>query len=215
MTSTAPGVPALKWYADERPLRRRQQLLDAAVLVWCLVFLKLGQVVHRGVLALQEPGRRLEGAGTRLADSLSSAADRVSGAPLVGGRLRDPLDAAAGAGRAVADAGASGQDAVGHLALVLTLVVVLVPVGVVLARWLPQRLRYAREAAAAVLLRGDVELLALRAATSLPLSTLARLGPEPVARWRRGEPGAAEELAALELHTLGVAPAAARVAAAR
>lgn len=157
-------------------------------------------------LRLQEPGRQLQGAGTRLADGLASAADRVSGAPLVGGRLREPLDAAAGAGRAVADAGAAGQNAVGRLALLLALVVVLVPVGVVLARWLPHRLRYAREAAAAVLLRGDVELLALRAATSLPLSRLAQLGPEPVARWRRGEPGAVEALAALELHTLGVAP---------
>ncbi len=196
----------MKWYADAPGLRRRQQALDLAVLLWCLLFVRLAQLVHGGVLRLQEPGRQLQGAGTRLADSLSSAADRVSGAPLVGGRLRDPLDTAAGAGRAVADAGASGQDAIGHLALVLALVVALVPIGIVLARWLPHRLRYASEAAAAVRLRGDVELLALRAATSLPLARLARLGPEPVARWRRGEPGAAEALAALELRTLGLEP---------
>ncbi len=197
----------MKWYADDRRLRARQLVLDGAVLLWCLLFLRLAQVVHAGVLRLQEPGRELQAAGTRLADGLGSAADRVAGAPLVGGRLREPLDAAAGAGRAVAAAGASGQQAVGHLALVLALVVVLVPVGAVLVRWVPYRVRYAQEAAAAVLLRGDVELLALRAATSLPLSRLARLGPEPVARWRRGEPGAAEELAALELRSLGVAPA--------
>lgn len=205
MTSTARAGRVRKWYADERRLRQRQQVLDIAVLIWCLVCLWLGQVVHAVVLRLQQPGRQLQGAGVRLADSLASAADRVSGAPLIGSRLREPLDSASGAGRAVADVGASGQEVVGRLALVLALVVVLVPIGVVLARWLPHRLKYAREAAAAVLLRGDVELLALRAATSLPLSRLARLGPEPVARWRRGEPGAAEELAALELHRLGVA----------
>lgn len=41
--------------------------------------------------------------------------------------------------------------------------------------------------------RDDVEFLALRSTTLLPLSRLARLGPEPVARGRRGEPRGAEE----------------------
>ncbi len=194
----------MKWYADDGAMRIRQQALDVAVLMWCYLFLRLGQAVHGLVLRLQEPGRELQGAGDRLAGGLGDAARRVAGAPLVGDRLRGPLDAAAEASRAVAGAGAAGQEAVGHLALVLALIVALIPIGYALSSWLPYRLRYAREAAAAVALRGDVELLALRAATSLPLSRLARLGPEPVARWRRGEPGAAQELAALELGSLGV-----------
>ena len=196
----------MKPYADDGPLRWRQVALDVGVLLWCWLFVHLGRQVHEQVLRLQEPGRQLQGAGDRLAGSLGDAARRVAGAPLVGDRLRSPFDAAAGASRSVAAAGVSGQDAVAKLALVLALVVALVPIAIVLARWLPYRLRYAREAGAAVRLRGDVELLALRAATSQPLSRLARLGPEPVARWRRGEPGAAEDLARLELRSLGVRP---------
>lgn len=196
-------------YAETGPLRLRQQALDVAVLVWSWLCVELGQRVHGLVLQLQEPGRQLEGAGARLAEGLGDAADRVDGAPLVGDRLRGPLDAAAEASRSVADAGTAGQDTVGTLALVLALVVALVPLLLVVALWLPGRVRWAREAGAARLLRGDVELLALRAATSLPLSRLATLGPEPVARWRRGEPGAAEALAALELRQLGLRPGAA------
>lgn len=194
----------MKWYADDGAMRWRQQALDLGVLVWCWVFLQLAQAVHALVLRLQEPGRQVQGAGDRLAGGLGDAADRVSGAPLVGDRLRGPLDAAAEASRALAEAGSSGQETVGTLALVLALVVGLLPVAYVLSRWVPYRLAYAREAGAAVALQDDLELLALRAATRLPLSRLARLGADPVGRWRRGEPGAREELAALELAALGV-----------
>ena len=197
----------MRWYAETGAVRLRQQLLDVAVLVWCFVFLRLADAVQAAVLRLQEPGRQLQDAGGGLARALDDAAQRVSDAPLVGDRLRAPLDVAAEASRDVAGAGTAGQDAVATLAEVLGLVVALVPILYVLARWIPHRYRYAREAGAAERLRGDVELLALRAATSLPMHRLARLGPDPVGRWRRGEPGAAEELAALELKALGLRPA--------
>lgn len=67
-----------------------------------------------------------------------------------------------------------------------------------LQRWLPRRLAFAQEHRAAVQLRDDVELYALRAALHRPLRELATLGADPVGRWRRGEPGAAEALAALK-----------------
>ena len=187
-------------------MRSRQQALDLVVLVVVYAFLRLGQSVHATVLRLREPGVQLQRAGNDLAGGLGSAADRVDGAPVIGDRLRDPFDAAAGASRALAQAGVAGQDAVTALAVVLGLLVALLPVAVLLARWLPHRLAYARAAGAAERLRGDVELLALRAAATAPLHRLAALGPEPVGRWRRGEPGAAEELAALELTRLGLVP---------
>ena len=196
----------MRWYAETGPLRVRQQVLDLAVLVWCWVFTQLGRSVHETVLGMQEPGRRLQSAGGDLGGSLGRAAEQAGGAPLVGDALREPLDAAARASQAVSDAGAAGQEAVAALALVLALVVALLPIAYVLARWLPYRVGYAREASAAARLRGDVELLALRAAATLPMHRLARLGPEPVGRWRRGEPGAAEALAELELQTLGLRP---------
>lgn len=194
----------MKWYAENGRMRAGQQLLDVAVLAWCYLFLRLGQSVQDTALRLREPGEQLQRAGENLAGGLGDAADRVAGAPLVGDRLRGPLDAAADASRAVAQAGITGQEAVDQLALVLGLLVALLPIAYVLSRWLPYRLRYAREAGAAGRLRGDVELLALRAATNAPLHRLARLGSEPVARWRRGEPGAAQALADLELRELGL-----------
>jgi len=194
----------MRWYAETPALRNRQILSDLGVLLWSLLWLRIGTAVHGAVMKLAAPGRQLEDAGNSLSGGLSDAAGKAGGVPLVGDGLRSPLDAAAGAGKALAGAGIAQQDAVSALALLLGVVIVLLPVLYVVGRWLPGRMRWGREASAAASLRGDVELLALRAATRLPMSSLARLGPEPVGRWRRGEPGAAEALAALELRELGL-----------
>jgi hypothetical protein len=194
----------MKWYADLPAARTRQLVQDAALLAWLVVWLWLADTVHDGVRRLAGPGRELESAGSGLGSGLTRAADRAGDLPVVGGGLRAPLDAAADAGGALERAGVAQQSAVDHLALLLAVVVAALPIVWALARWLPARLRWGREAAAAVRLRGDVELLALRAATLRPLSALATLGPEPVGRWRRGEPGAAQALATLELRELGL-----------
>ncbi|MCW2620834.1 MAG: hypothetical protein JWL64_436, partial [Frankiales bacterium] len=116
----------MKWYAETPPVRARQLVLDLLVLIWVVFFARLGVRVHDTVLGLREPGARLEDAGNSLAGSFDSAADRIDGAPVVGGRLRAPFDAAANAGRDVANAGVSGQHAIERLALILGLVVALV-----------------------------------------------------------------------------------------
>ena len=195
---------AMRWYAETGPLRTRQLLTDAAVAAWVLLWLRIGVAVHDAVQRLGAPGRELEQAGRGLAGGLSGAADRTDDVPLLGDELRAPLDAAAGAGEALARAGVAQQDAVGTLALVLALVLAGLPVAWALQRWWPGRLLWARTASAAVELRGDVELFALRAAVHRPLAELATLGPDPVGRWRRGEPGAAEALAALERRAAGL-----------
>jgi hypothetical protein len=194
----------MTWYADAPGLRARQQVLDAAVLAWVLLAAWLGRAVHRAVSSLAAPGRELEEAGDGLTTGLSGAADRLGGVPGVGGGLRAPLDAAAGAGEVLARAGTAQQDAVGTLALVLGLAVAGLPIAAALAGWLPGRLRWSREATAARALAGDVELLALRAAASAPLRDLTRLGPAPVTRWRAGDEAAGRALADLELRRLGL-----------
>lgn len=196
--------PALKWYADHPARRARQIALDLTMVALALLWVRLSVAVQDTVLRLQEPGRQLEDAGDGLAQGLRDAADRVAGTPLVGDALADPLSAAANAGSTVGDAGAAANDVVAQVALVLALAFALLPLIPVLGAWLFHRLWYVREATAAVKLRGDTELMALRAAANMPLRSLARLGPEPVARWRRGEAGAAEDLAALQLRELGV-----------
>ena len=194
----------MSWYAETPALRSRQLLLDGAVAVWVLVWLRVGVAVHDAVDHLAAPGRALERAGRELSDGLGGAADRAGDVPLLGDELSDPLSSASGAGDALARAGGLQQDAVGLLAVVLALVVTGLPVLVVLLRWLPARLAFAREHRAAVALRADVELWALRAALHRPLTELAGLGPDAVGHWRRGEPGAADALAALERRSVGL-----------
>jgi hypothetical protein len=194
----------MSWYAETPALRSRQLLQDAAVALWVLVWLRVGLAVHDAVERLAAPGRSLEQAGRELSDGLSGAADRAGDVPLVGDELSSPLDSASGAGESLARAGAAQQDAVGLLALVLTLVVAGLPVLVALLWWLPSRVAFSRQHRAAVVLRGDEELWALRAALHRSLPELAELGPDPVGRWRRGEPGAAAALAALERRAAGL-----------
>ena len=189
----------MRWYAEAGPVRWRQQALDLAVLVWCWVFVRLGPggARERRCGCRSRAGGCSRPAATSAA-SLGRAAERAGGVPLAGDALREPLDAAARASRAVADAGAAGQDAVAALALVLALVVALLPVGYVLGPLAARTGSATRgRRRRPVRLRGDVELLALRAAATLPLHRLRPLGDEPVRRWRRGEPGAAQALAAL------------------
>src|ERR671933_189834 len=70
-----------------------------------------------------------------------------------------PFRALGAAGSSVGGAGQAAQDAVHRLALVLAVVLVVLPVGWLLLRWLPWRWRWAREAgAAARVLRGTPDL---------------------------------------------------------
>jgi hypothetical protein len=84
----------------------------------------------------------------------------------------------------------------------------LVPIGAALALWLPPRLRWARAAGAAKVLRstGDLELLALRALARRPLPELAGLGPQPLRRLLAGDPEVTAALAGSELRALGLRP---------
>jgi hypothetical protein len=109
--------------------------------------------------------------------------------PFVGGGLRGPLDAAAGAGSALARAGVAQQEAVAVLALVLSLLLAGIPIAWALQRWLPGRADVGAHRRSGRGSAGDVELFALRAAVHRPLHELAALGPDPVGRWKRGEPG--------------------------
>ncbi len=194
----------MSWYAETPALRSRQLVQDGLVLLWTLVWVRIGAAVHDAVSRLAAPGRALEQAGRDLSDGLSGAADRAGDVPLLGDELSSPLDSASGAGESLARAGEVQQDAVGLLALVLALVVAGLPVLVVVLWWLRPRLAFARGHAAARALRDDQELWALRAALHRPLRELARLGPDPVGRWRRGEPGAAAALADLERRAVGL-----------
>jgi hypothetical protein len=203
----APEDAAMQLYAQDPVRRTRQLAADAGMLAWVLLWVLVARTVHAAVLVLAEPGRAVEDLGDSVAGNMASAAGVAEDVPVVGDELAAPFGALADAGGSVTGAGQAAQDAVGTLATVLAVVLVLLPVGWLLLRWLPWRLRWAREAGAArQLLTGtpDLHLLAARAVATAPLPRLATLPSGTGAAWQAGDPAAVRALAGLELRRLGL-----------
>ncbi|MFC0532595.1 hypothetical protein [Phytohabitans kaempferiae] len=197
----------MRIYADRAPVAARQLITDLLVVAWVYVAIRAAMWLHDLVQKLAIPGQRLEGAGNGLADGLSDVGGRIDGVPGVGDELAAPFQGAADAARSLAGAGQEQQDVVGDLALVLSLGLLVFPLGLVLFVWLPLRLRWMRRAGAAASLRdapAGRDLLALRALATQPLRKLARIDPDVAQAWRRGDEEAVDALAALELRALGL-----------
>ena len=194
-------------YAQHPAIRLRQASADGGVLIWIVVWIVLARLVHGAVLALAAPGQAVSSLGSSVAGNMGSAARAAHDVPLVGDELSSPFQRLAGAGDSVRAAGQSAQHSVGTLAAVLAVVLVVLPVGWLLLRWLPWRLRWAREAGAARrLLAGkpDLHVLAARALATAPLPRLATLPAGTGAAWQAGDPAAVRALASLELRRLGL-----------
>src|SRR4051794_25551739 len=206
----------MRLYAQRPDLRLRQALGDAGGLAWIVLWVLAARVVHRAVLVLAEPGQAVEDLGGSVARNMASAAETADRVPVAGDALAKPFHALGDAGGDVSGAGQAAQDAVGTLALVLAVVLVLLPVGWLLLRWVPAAAlvlvraggwlrrgrrggwRYARGGGAAARLRRGtpaLELLAVRALASAPLPRLAALPAGTGAAWRTGDPDAVRALA--------------------
>jgi hypothetical protein len=197
----------MRLYAARPGLRLRQVAADAGLVLWAVLWVLVARAVHAAVLVLADPGRAVERLGDSVAGSMASAARAAGRVPAIGGGLAAPLRSLGSAGSSVGGTGQEVQDAVGTLAAVLAVVLVVLPVGWLVTRWLPWRLRWAREATAAGrLLAGvpDLELLAARAVATAPLPRLAALPDGTGAAWRDGDPAAVRALAALEADRLGL-----------
>jgi hypothetical protein len=197
----------VKPYAQHPAVRTRQVAADVGMLAWLVLWVLVARAVRGAVLVLAEPGRAVADLGRSVSgtmDSASTAAERV---PVVGDELAAPFGSLSDAGGSVTGAGQAAQDAVATLGFVLAMLLVALPVGWLLLKWLPWRLAYAREAGAArALLIGtpDLEILAARALATAPLPRLAALPAGTGAAWRAGDPQAVRELAGLELGRLGL-----------
>ncbi|NGO79704.1 hypothetical protein G6045_29210 [Streptomyces sp. YC504] len=204
------------WYAQNPGRRTRQMIGDGAVLLWALLWAALAFIAYRLVQLLSGPAQDVETAGERFSSGLTTAGSTASKVPFVGGKLDEALRNVAGAGDKLADAGDNGGTAVDALALTGSLALFLLPVGLVLALWLPRRLRWSRQAVAAQELAASDdgrELLALRALLR-PLdevASLARTADLPDASagslaegWRGGDPDTLDLLAEAELERLGL-----------
>lgn len=201
------GRASRRLYADLPVVRTRQLLGDLGVVVWCGVWVRIALTVQQRVQRLGAPGRALEQAGSGLAGGLDSAEERARSLPLVGGALAEPFGRAAGAGRLLVAAGQAQQDAVDNLALLAATALVVLPVAWLVARWLPRRRRWVRDARSArrLLATGAaLDVLAARAIASQPLDVLARLGPDTLRGWAAAEPAAVATVAEVALRSLGL-----------
>ncbi|MEV0320389.1 hypothetical protein ACIBKX_04925 [Streptomyces sp. NPDC050658] len=186
------------WYAQNPGRRTRQLLGDGAILLWTALWTGAAVLAYRLASLLTRPAQEAPapplGAPSRL--------------PLVGHRVDSAL-------RGVADAADTGDPVIVRAAVIAGAVAVfLVPVGLVLNSWLPRRLRWMRQAAAARELAASDdgrELLALRALLR-PLDEVARTAAELdeasagslAEGWRDGDPEILDALAEAELVRLGL-----------
>lgn len=181
------------WYAHQPGRRARQIIGDGAVLLWTGSWAAAAVVAHRLVTLSARPAPHPR---PRL--------------PLLGPRMTGTLHDVARAGDRLADAAPTGSAPVQALAVLAAVALFVVPVGLLFALWLPRRIRWTRQAAAARELAATEdgrELLALRALVR-PLDELARFsdaGPGRLAEgWREADPVVLEALADAELRRLGI-----------
>ncbi|HVF53393.1 MAG TPA: hypothetical protein VNC78_07255 [Actinomycetota bacterium] len=194
----------MKLYAELPFYRTRQVILDAAVTVWILVWAWIGRFMFTLAEKLAGPGHLLEDAGSDLRALAARAVDDVEDVPAIGDTLAIPFREISDTGRLLQEAGQNQQDVVHTFALWLGVLLALIPILLVLLRWLPWRVHWIREATAAHGLRVDdtaLQIFALRALATRPLWELRRATPTPAQDYSSGNFAA---LAALELHDLGL-----------
>lgn len=197
----------MTFYA-QLPARRTAQIVaDLAVVVWVVVCLVIANGVHVATLELAGPGVELERAGTSLSVNMTAAGDKVSALPVVGDDVRVPFDRSSDAAGTITAAGRSQQAAVAKIARYLGLAVAFLPIVAALYLWLPRRIRFVRRATSTRRLvdsAADLDLFALRALVSQPLTRLAQIHPDPAEAWRREDPAILSALADLELADAGL-----------
>ena len=194
----------MKLYAEVSRVRTRQVLQDAAASLWIYIWIRVGIHVRSLVDRLAGPGETIERAGDGFAGTLFDISSKVAEVPGVGAVLEAPFDAAGEAGLALERAGAAQQDVVHTLALWLGALLALIPISYVLYKYLPDRVRWVREASAADRIRldaADLHLFAIRAVARQPLYELNRVCADPAAALQNGK---YEPLANLELASLGL-----------
>jgi hypothetical protein len=191
-----------------RPGRMVGQLLsDVFVLVWTVVWALIGTFVNAAIERLAAPARETARTAGRLAGDFTDAANQASQVPGVGDQLRRPFDAASTTmGNLIASADHQ-VTLIEQVALIAGWLAFLIPVSLVVALWLPRRIRFYRQAKASqqfIDSAADLDLFALRAMAAQPLSVLAAISDDPVRAWRAGDREVINRLAEIELRRHGL-----------
>jgi hypothetical protein len=197
----------MKVYAESPGRFARQLVTDVAFVCWLTLWVWAGMAVHDATMELAGPGRQVAESATGIAEAMTEAGGALGGLPVVGEEARTPFDKASGAADGLAAAGEAEVRAVERLADLLGLAVALIPILVIVAFYLPARVRFVRRATAGARLvdsGADLDLFALRALTHQPLHVLARISDDPAGAWRDGDRAVTDRLAELELRANGL-----------
>ncbi|WP_432563796.1 hypothetical protein [Kineococcus sp. SYSU DK003] len=194
-------------YADLPARRARQLAADAVWLVLVVLAVLTGRAVHGTVASAAGPAQRFADGSTSLAQRLADAGDAVAGTPLVGDEVADVLDRSADSAASLAQAAAGQRDSLLDLATTLGVLVALLPILLVSAVRLAQRLRWAarvRDAHRLTATPAGDRVLALRALQRRDARRLFAVSADPAGAWRDGDEDAVRALADVELTALGV-----------
>lgn len=170
------------WYAELDPLRTRQMTRDAIAAGLIIAFIVLGVLVYQLLSVAAVPAAAIQDAG-----------DAVGSVPGLGG-----------VGATLSEAGRRLQGAVLKAAFWMAFGTAALGITAVAVVYLPGRLQWVHDAAAAAQLRdgsASLQLLAYRAVARQPLSRLVEVVPDPGAALASGD---YEPLANLELEALGL-----------
>lgn len=197
----------MKLYSDFAAQRVRQVTVDVVALVLIALSVATGITVFSTVSRLAQFGRDMQTAGADFRSSMTDVGARLSGVPLIGSGISAPFDTAGSAGDTLASAGQTQQDLVLQAATVLGTGVAGLPILIVLLVWLLPRLRFVTRATRtrAQLRAGlDSDLLALRALTHQKVAAIAKVDPDALGAWRRGDREVVQRLAGMELRSVGI-----------
>ena len=196
-------------YASQPPRLVGQLAADVFMVIWTVLWFVVGRAVRRSVEAIATPARETKDAATTLQEQVRAAAEQVAQVPGIGAELRKPFDATAISLGDVVTAAAQQVSSIEEFAQLLGWLVLGIPVVILLAIWLPARIRFFRRARAAqryIDSHADLDLFALRAMANSPMHVIARISDDPVNAWRRGDRRVIDALAAVELGRCGLRP---------
>lgn len=185
-----------------------QVAADLFVVAWAIGWWFVGRLVDGTIRALAEPARQTARVTSDLRGQLEEAARQAGGVPVVGDGLRQPFDGMAGNLDGIIASANAQVAGLEQTALLLGWLLFLVPVALMVALWLPRRLRFAARARATLDLLQEsdgTDLLALRALATQPLTELRAISATPARAWRNADASVIERLAELELVRSGVA----------
>lgn len=197
----------MKLYSDFGGRRTRQIVGDVLAIVTIGLWVWLGVTIFQLVENLSAFGVQMEEAGAGFKETMTEVGEALGGVPVIGGGIRVPFDGASAAGQALEDAGRSQQEAVFQLAVGLGVGVSVLPIAMILVLWLVPRIRFIRRAGrakAVVATTAGMDLLALRALANQKLPAIAKVSPDALGAWRRGDEQVVRQLAELELRASGV-----------